>query len=70
MSGAVAVGHLSGNPLATTLVVDTISIICDFPDDGPWRSILVDSPRVRMGQLVLKYFEGKVTREDGAIAHY
>ena len=70
MSGAVAVGHLSGNPLATTLVVDTISIICDFPDDGPWRRILVDSPRVRMGQLVLKYFEGEVTREDGAIAHY
>ena len=31
---------------------------------------LVDSLRVRMGQMVLKYFEGEVTREDGAIAHY
>ena len=31
---------------------------------------LVDSLRVRMGQMVIKYFEGEVTREDGAIAHY
>ena len=31
---------------------------------------LVDSLRVRMGQMVLKYFEGEVRRENGAIAQY
>ena len=31
---------------------------------------LVDSLRVRMGQMVVKYFEGEVRREDGAIAQY
>ena len=53
-------------------------------EDGSWRNILqhrsseevvdklhlVDSLRVRMGKMVLRYFEGEMDREDGAIAHY
>ena len=31
---------------------------------------LVDGLRVKMGRMVLKYFEGEMTREDGAIAQY
>ena len=31
---------------------------------------LVDGLRVRMGQMVLRYFEGDVKREDGTIAQY
>ena len=31
---------------------------------------LVDGLRVKMGQMVVKYFEGEMNREDGAIAQY
>ena len=31
---------------------------------------LVDSLRVRMGRMVLSYFEGEIERENGAIANY
>ena len=31
---------------------------------------LVDGLRVKMGRMVLKYFEGEMVREDGAIAQY
>ena len=31
---------------------------------------LVDSMRVRMGKMVVKYFEGEMERENGAIANY
>ena len=31
---------------------------------------LVDSLRVRMGKMVVTYFEGEIEREQGAIAQY
>ena len=31
---------------------------------------LSDSQRVRMGRMVLSYFEGEMQRENGPIAHY
>ena len=31
---------------------------------------LVDSQRIRMGKMVLSYFEGEMDRESGSIAHY
>ena len=56
MSGAIAVGHLSGNPLATTLVVATIFII--------------PSPHLANINLVRPNVQNKSLAGLGTLAHH